>query len=434
MKVKVFGLATMALSVLLLACSGGSNGPANLPTTQVRVVHSALDITKPSLRFGSTNFGARGTNAITGLQSVPVGTHALELFDGGTSLASQAGTALQVGTKYTVYTIGRAGKYAVRVSADATPPPATGQGRVRFLNGNPDAALDFYLLLNGSDPIASTTPVVSNLAFGAFSDFITAGAGGYTVVATTAGTTNERFRAQALTVSEGSIITAVFQESMSGYLVNTLVVDEAAGTAGKIICAPRVRFLASGATSSTYTFSQAGVALYGGASISDGGSTDYHQVNSNLDLVITRNDGATLFLSATSLDSGEDNDVAVDSGLAFTASNLTMFVPYGYAPPSKSSAYLGYYVHGMTLSTTIDFLLDGQIVRSFTGGGGMRLMDVQGGGSQVVFRAGGNPLPMFDLANPSISRYAAPVEGGSSYHFSIVHSPTGPQVWYRRTQ
>ena len=94
--------------------------------------------------------------------------------------------------------------------------PSTGNIKVRAVHGAPGApAVDIYVTAPGAD-IATATPALTNVPFGAASDYLEVPAGSYQVRVTPAGSKTVVIDSGALSLAAGQVRTAIAVDSPGG--------------------------------------------------------------------------------------------------------------------------------------------------------------------------------------------------------------------------
>jgi hypothetical protein len=214
-----------AAAVGMAACGSDSTSPKLVtppPAALVRFINAVPDTGFQDFRFTDVvdgvpnvefvNLPFRGGTNVA-FQRAIVGTHHIRVFMGSsnTTATSPSGfdpnvvTTVMADTTFTFaqdvaqtfvfYGSARTGGQKFLITTDARPALTAASGTLGFRSTNLTAgAVDIYLIPGATaTPTASGTPVITNLAPLATSQYITpavaAAASGYTVVATTAGTT-----------------------------------------------------------------------------------------------------------------------------------------------------------------------------------------------------------------------------------------------------
>jgi hypothetical protein len=214
-----------AAAVGMVACGSDSTSPKLVtppPAALVRFINAVPDTGFQDFRFTDVvdgvpnvefvNLPFRGGTNVA-FQRAIVGTHHIRVFMGSSNTTPAAPQgfdpsvvstvmadttftfAQDVAQTFVFYGSARAGGQKFLITTDARPSLTAASGTLGFRSTNLTAgAVDIYLIPGAAaTPTASGTPVITNLAPLATSAYITpavaGAASGYTVVATTAGTT-----------------------------------------------------------------------------------------------------------------------------------------------------------------------------------------------------------------------------------------------------
>ena len=149
----------------------------------------------------------------------------------GTTATASAAATLNAGTQHTVFITDNgqsATQYVVTVLEDQQTSAAIGQSAFRFLNQAPrTGAVDVYMVPNGST-LADTIPLVTDLAVGASTAYISFTSQTVTMVITPTGTTTPKFSSTALALTGGEVRTVVIVDSQltSNPPVQALIADD----------------------------------------------------------------------------------------------------------------------------------------------------------------------------------------------------------------
>jgi hypothetical protein len=216
-----FRLLTLALAaaVFTAGCSDDDDSGTG-PTTEagVRVVHASPDAPSVDVLVDD----AQVLTAVPYLGSssyldVPSGTRNVKVNATGTSTTViDTDLQLAVGTDYTVIAGGLVSSIEPLVLTDDRTAPPAGNVKVRAVHGAPSApAVDVYVTEPGAD-IATATPVLTSVPFGAASDYLSVPAGDYQVRVTPAGSKTVVIDSGSLTLAAGQVRTALAVDSPGG--------------------------------------------------------------------------------------------------------------------------------------------------------------------------------------------------------------------------
>jgi hypothetical protein len=218
MKLRLLTLG-LAATVFAAGCSDDDNGGTG-PTTQagVRVVHASPDAPNVDVLVDD----AQVLSAVPYLGSssyleVPSGTRNVKVNAAGTSTTViNADLPLTAGTDYTVIAGGLVSSIEPLVLTDDRTAPPAGNVKVRAVHGAPSApAVDIYVTAPGAD-LQAATPALSNVPFGAASDYLTVPAGDYQVRVTPAGSKTVVIDSGLLTLAAGQVRTAIAVDNPGG--------------------------------------------------------------------------------------------------------------------------------------------------------------------------------------------------------------------------
>jgi hypothetical protein len=216
MKLKFLTLG-LAAAAFATACSDDdSTGPET--EAQVRVVHASPDapsvdvlVDDALVLSGVPYLGA------SAYLDVPAGTRNVKVNAAGTSTTViDADVNLATGIDYTVIAAGLVSDIAPIVLEDDLTAPSNGNVKVRAVHGAPSApAVDIYVTAPGAD-LATATPVLTGVPFGAASDYLSVPAGDYQLRITPAGSKTVVIDTGSLTLVAGQIRTAIAVDSPGG--------------------------------------------------------------------------------------------------------------------------------------------------------------------------------------------------------------------------
>lgn len=210
-------LTTLALLAAVAGCSDDdSNGPDG--TAYVRVVHASADAPNVDVRVDNTIVltDVAFANA-SGYLTVDEGERNLRVQPTGTTVnAIDANVDVADGAYYTVLAAGPVATIAPIVLQDDLSAPGAGNVKLRLVHAAPAAGnVDIYVTAPGAD-LAVTAATLTNIPFGAASDYLTVPAGDYRVRITPTGTKTVAIDSGTLTLAAGDIRTGVALESVGG--------------------------------------------------------------------------------------------------------------------------------------------------------------------------------------------------------------------------
>ena len=180
-------LALAAMTVSLAGCQGIAGTPQY---SQVRVIDASPDAPGLDVYEGTAAIAYNlGFGTVTSYIPITPGTLTISVDKASTQ--QQLGSvkaAYTVGNEFTVIAGNVAANLQMTVLKDQATPAPSGQVAFRFLDQTTRVgAVDIYLLPTGGT-LAGTTPIASNIAFGANTGYIDAPSGTYAIVAVPTGT------------------------------------------------------------------------------------------------------------------------------------------------------------------------------------------------------------------------------------------------------
>jgi hypothetical protein len=211
--------SSLALIVAILgtACSDGdTTGPS--AGSRVRVVHASPDAPAVDVLVDGTRVLSNVPYATASdYLAVAAGSRALEVNAAGTATTViDADLTLADGADYTVLASGLLADIEPIVARDDNTAPASGNVRLRVIHGAPSApAVDLYVTAPGVD-LATATATLSNVPFGAVSDYLEVPAGTYQVRVTPAGTKTVVIDTGSFTLASGQVRTAIAIDAPGG--------------------------------------------------------------------------------------------------------------------------------------------------------------------------------------------------------------------------
>jgi hypothetical protein len=208
----------LAASAFTAACSDddGNTGPED--ESRVRVVHASPDAPDVDVLVDDAVV-LSDVPYLTASEylDVEAGTRNVKVNAAGTATTViDADVDLADGADYTVIASGLLAEIEPLVLEDDNAAPAAGNVKVRAIHGAPSApAVDVYVTAPGAD-ITSAPPAVTNVLFGAVSDYLEVPAGSYQVRVTPTGTKTVVIDSGTLALASGQIRTAIAVDASGG--------------------------------------------------------------------------------------------------------------------------------------------------------------------------------------------------------------------------
>jgi hypothetical protein len=212
-------IALLALVAAVGACSDDNddgNGPNG--TSYVRVVHASADAPNVDVQVeDSTVLTNVPFAAASDYLEVPSGSRNIKVRGTGTTTnVINADVTLRDDSSYTVLAAGALASIAPIVLQDDRSAPAAGNVKVRLVHGAPAAGnVDIYVTAPGAD-ISGIAATLSDIPFGAASDYLEVPAGDYRVRITPTGTKTVAIDSGTLTLASGQIRTGIALEAAGG--------------------------------------------------------------------------------------------------------------------------------------------------------------------------------------------------------------------------
>ena len=214
-------LRLLTLGFAAAALAGCSDDDSNTgPATEagVRVVHASPDA--PSVDVLVDDAQVLSSVPYLGSSSyleVPAGSRNVKVNAAGSSTTViDADLPVTAGTDYTVIAGGLASDIAPIVLEDDRTAPSAGNVKVRAVHGAPSApAVDIYVTAPGA-VLEAATPALTNVPFGAASDYLAVPAGDYQVRVAPAGSKTVVIDSGTLTLVAGQVRTAIAVDSQGG--------------------------------------------------------------------------------------------------------------------------------------------------------------------------------------------------------------------------
>lgn len=209
-------ILSLALTTLLLltGCGGGGSND----TARLRVFHASPDAPNVDVLLDGARIVENAPyTAATDFLEVDAGHRRIQVQAAGTdTTVIDARVDLADDTDYVVIASNKVASIAPIVATADRSAPAAGQARVRVFHGAPSApAVDVYVVAPGAS-IASASPVLANVPFGAISAYLTVPAGSYDVKVTVAGTKTVAIKADGLAVGDGLVAMVAALDASGG--------------------------------------------------------------------------------------------------------------------------------------------------------------------------------------------------------------------------
>lgn len=260
--------ALTALTAVLAACGGSTTDP---DAAGLRVLNASPDYASLDLYIdGSKDIGATASGSVSSGLSVSAGTYTMALRNaGGTTTLTSASRTVGAETNYVLVAYGNSGALKSTLLAESEDAPSSGSAKLRVLLAAAESgSVDVYL----SDSCATVTDftdasaVVSSLAVGATSSFVTTGSGTLCLRVTGAGdTTDLRLAIPTLTLASQEVSTLVLQPGSGGVLLNGIRLRQGASTTAHANTLARVRLVAGVADNATVAATVGTTTLSAGA-------------------------------------------------------------------------------------------------------------------------------------------------------------------------
>ncbi len=212
----IAALLALILSFGLVACQ---NVATYTQPTVVRVIDASYKAPAVNVNLDSSLFAANiGQGAITPYAILPAKVGALITVTpaaGGASLISANGSFL-AGQQRTILVTDNAltpGAYSITFLDDQKTAAAAGQSAFRFINQVLKAGpMDIYIVPDGVT-LANAIPVVTNLAPGAVSSYISFPSQSVDLILTAPGATTAKYTSPAINLTGGEVRTALIMDT-----------------------------------------------------------------------------------------------------------------------------------------------------------------------------------------------------------------------------
>ncbi|WP_322029467.1 DUF4397 domain-containing protein [Paraburkholderia sp. J76] len=214
---KILAVICALLATILLASCGGGGDDDNTPGARLRVLHASPDAPAVDVYVDGTKVLSDVTYpTVSSYLNVRAGSHVIKVNAAGTSTTViNVNPSLAAGGAYTAIAANFLANIQALLATDETTAPPAGQARVRVIHAAPDAG-PVDVLVNGQ-------AVLTNVPFGAISNYLTLPAGTYDVKVNAAGTSTTAIEA-TLTVAAGTNYSAVAIGSIKTAQTNPLAI------------------------------------------------------------------------------------------------------------------------------------------------------------------------------------------------------------------
>ena len=259
------GLATMALSVsLLAACGGGSSGSK---TAQLRLLNASVGYPSLDLSVNSTvqnaavAYGAAGSYANVTTDAI---TTAITVAGSSNTLSSSS-RSLTKDTHYTLVGYGWQGALKTALVQEDVAAADANKAKLMVLNLAVDAgSVDVYLTGN-TDALADASAVTSNVPGGAGSAYTVVGSGTYRLRVTGANDKDDlRLDVTGVALDSTKVAVLALTSGPGGVLVNGVLLPQQAASTTLANTLARVRVVAAVSGNGTVTANVNGTALASG--------------------------------------------------------------------------------------------------------------------------------------------------------------------------
>ena len=206
----------MAAALAAAACDDDTTTPVS--EARVRVVHASPDAPNVDVVVdGTTVLSNVPFGAASDYLPVDGGNRQLQVRPAGSSTAGiDANQDVEDGSDYTIIASGLVANISALALRDDNALPGAGQVRLRVVHGAPSApAVDVYVTAPGAD-LNTVTPTLTNVPFGAASNYLEVPAGNYQVRVTVAGTPTVAIDTGPLSLAAGVVRTAIALDAAGG--------------------------------------------------------------------------------------------------------------------------------------------------------------------------------------------------------------------------
>jgi hypothetical protein len=195
---QLLGILTSVIAAFALSACGGGGNASPSPQAQLRVLHASPDAPNVDVYVdGFKELANVPYPTLSQYLSLPAGQHRIQVNAAGTNTTViDVSPTLAPNNDYTAIAAGFLANIEALLANDENSPAATGQARLRVIHASPDAG-PVDILVNGQ-------VVLSNVAFGSISSYLTLPAGTYKVQVNAAGTASTAISANVMVESQGN--------------------------------------------------------------------------------------------------------------------------------------------------------------------------------------------------------------------------------------
>ena len=355
---KRYGWIAAVVVVLTLVAGCKNNGHAQ-NSTDMRALNAVVDAEPLDVLVDSNViFSAVALGTTTGYSQFSQGGRDVQLRSAANStILVDKSLTFSSGANATLVMYGKRAAIGTLLLTDDTTSPASGTFAIRSVGLSPDSgAVDLYVVPSGD--ISAVPPTVSAITYTVATGYAEVTAGTYQVIFAAAGTKDVVFQSAALPFSAGAMLTAAVFPSLSGHLVNAVLLSAGSGASGTFLPNPLARLKAVNAvpdSAAGLNFKANGTALL--SNVPFMGSSSYVTAASGartLQLEASNVPGTVIASLAQQLDAAKDYSVVAVNTLA--QAQLVAFADDNTAPPSGFAKLR--FANAMVGSTVVDVLVN----------------------------------------------------------------------------
>lgn len=204
-------LSVLFVSFIFAGCDSDDDDDTSNDIARVRALHASPDAPAVDVLVdGSVVLSNVPFKAASGYLELSAGQHNIKINAAGTdTTVIDIDRYFEIDKEYTIIATDYLSMITPLLLTDDTNAPASGNLKVRVLHGNPAAsAVDVYVTAPGAD-LMGTTPVLSNVSFQDFSDYLEIPAGDYQIRVTGSGDSTVIYDSGSVALGAGSILTVV---------------------------------------------------------------------------------------------------------------------------------------------------------------------------------------------------------------------------------
>ncbi|HEX6307436.1 MAG TPA: DUF4397 domain-containing protein [Longimicrobiales bacterium] len=216
---------SVVAALLAAAACGETTGPELQLDSGVRVVHAAPETPRLEVVLQGETRALLEYAEVSEYFTVGAGERQLQLHVAGSTTPIIAlDTTFAAETHYTVLAAGRSGSIQPIILEDDPTPADTGEARIRLVHAAPTAGtVDIYVTQPGEE-LAVSAPALTNVDFGAASDYMVLDARTWRVRVTAAGTQTILIDLPLLVLSSRRVVTVVMMDTMGSGPPHGLIV------------------------------------------------------------------------------------------------------------------------------------------------------------------------------------------------------------------